>query len=106
MFEFVNFIALDIDKEKMPKFLFETSRHPFLDFNKSIIDSTKDVICAYKLNMAFYEVLGKEGFDLLEKTLQYIPKNVVTILDGKRNDIGNTARKYARSIFETLGADQ
>ena len=98
-------IGLDIDKEKMPKFLFESSKNPFLEFNKSIIESTKDLVCAYKLNMAFYEVLGKEGNDLLQKTIGYIPKDVVIILDGKRNDIGNTAKKYAQSLFETYRAD-
>ena len=98
-------IGLDVDKEKMPKFLFESSKHPYLEFNKSIIDSTKDLVCAYKLNMAFYEVLGTEGFELLKKTIKHIPKDVAVILDGKRNDIGNTARKYAQTLFETLSAD-
>ena len=98
-------IGLDVDKEKMPKFLFESSKHPYLEFNKSIIESTKDIVCAYKLNMAFYEVLGTEGFELLKKTIKHIPKDVVVILDGKRNDIGNTARKYAQTLFETLSAD-
>lgn len=98
-------IGLDVDKEKMPKFLFESSKHPYLEFNKSIIDSTKDLVCAYKLNMAFYEVLGTEGFELLKKTIKHIPKDVVVILDGKRNDIGNTARKYAQTLFEILSAD-
>ena len=98
-------VGLDIDKDKMPKFLFESSKNPFLDFNKSIIDATKDIVCAYKLNMAFYEVFGKEGFDLLKKTVEYISKDIVVILDGKRNDIGNTARKYAQTLFETLNAD-
>ena len=98
-------IGLDVDKEKMPKFLFESSKHPYLEFNKSIIDSTKDIVCAYKLNMAFYEVLGTEGFELLKKTIKHIPKDVVVILDGKRNDVGNTARKYAQTLFETLSAD-
>lgn len=98
-------VGLDIDKQKMPKFLFESSRSPFLDFNKSIINATKDVICAYKLNLAFYEVLGRKGIDLLEKTIEYIPKNIVVILDGKRNDIGNTALKYARTLFDIFNAD-
>jgi len=98
-------VGLDIDKEKMPNFLLKTSKDPFLNFNKSIIDNTKDLVCAYKINMAFYECLGKEGFSLLEKTVQYIPKEIIVILDGKRNDIGNTARKYAKSIFEIFGAD-
>jgi len=98
-------VGLDIDKEKLPNFLFEKSKNPFFDFNKSIIDVTKDLVCAYKLNMAFYEVLGREGFDLLEKTVNCIPKDIVIILDGKRNDIDNTARKYAQSLFEILNAD-
>lgn len=98
-------VGLDVDKGKMPKFLFEKNKDPYFEFNKSIIDATKDLVCAYKLNMAFYEVLGKEGFDLLEKTIDYIPNEVVVILDGKRNDIGNTARKYAKSLFEGHKAD-
>ena len=98
-------IGLDVDKEKMPKFLFKSSNQPYLEFNRAIIESTKDLVCAYKLNMAFYEVLGTEGFELLKKTIKHIPKDVVVILDGKRNDIGNTARKYAQTLFETLSAD-
>lgn len=98
-------VGLDIDQEKIPKFLFSGNKDPFFDFNKKIIDTTKDLICAYKINMAFYEVLGKKGYELLEKTINYIPKDVIVILDGKRNDIGNTASKYAQSLFEQLKAD-
>jgi orotidine-5'-phosphate decarboxylase len=98
-------VGLDIDREKMPTFLFESEDDPFLFFNKSIINQTKDLVCAYKLNMAFYETIGLKGVELLMKTVQYIPKDVVVILDGKRNDIGNTARKYAQSLFETFNAD-
>ena len=98
-------VGLDIDKEKMPKFLFKSSKDPFFDFNTSIIDATKDLVCAYKLNMAFYEVFGANGLSLLKKTVDYIPRDIIIILDGKRNDIGNTARKYAQAIFETLNGD-
>jgi len=98
-------VGLDIDKEKIPKHLFKSSKNPYLDFNKEIIDATKDIVCAYKLNMAFYEVFGKDGFELLEKTVEYIPKDAIIILDGKRNDIGNTAKKYAESLFEKFNAD-
>ena len=59
-------VGLDIDKDKL-------SNQPLLEFNKKIIDETKDLVCAYKVNMAFYETLGKEGYDLLEKTISYIP---------------------------------
>jgi len=98
-------VGLDIDKEKIPEFLFKSSKTPLLDFNKSIINATKDLVCAYKLNMAFYELFGKEGFDLIEKTIELIPKNIIVILDGKRNDIGNTAKKYAQGLFETFKTD-
>ena len=98
-------IGLDVDKEKMPKFLFKSKKDPFFVFNKSIIEATKDIVCAYKLNMAFYEVLGVKGIEILKKTIEYIPKDVVVILDGKRNDIGNTARKYAQSLFDVFHAD-
>jgi orotidine-5'-phosphate decarboxylase len=98
-------IGLDIDNQKMPTFLFESNKEPYLTFNKNIIDSTKDIVCAYKLNMAFYESLGIQGINVLQKTIDYIPKKIVIILDGKRNDIGNTASKYAKTVFETFQAD-
>lgn len=98
-------VGLDSDEKKLPSFLFQESKHPQLEFNKAIVDATKDLVCAYKLNMAFYEVGGKQGFDALEKTIQFIPRHILIILDGKRNDIGNTAQKYAQSLFETLKAD-
>lgn len=98
-------VGLDVDKNKLPNFLFETEKRPYLVFNKSLIDNTKDLVCAYKLNMAFYEVLGKNDSSLLQKTMEYIPKDVFVILDGKRNDIGNSARKYAEALFESFNAD-
>ena len=98
-------IGLDIDTEKIPSYLFKSSSDPLFTFNKEIIDATKDLVCAYKINLAFYEVLGKKGLNLLEKTISHIPKSIVVILDGKRNDIGNTAKKYAHALFETYKAD-
>jgi len=98
-------VGLDSDFDKIPKTLKESSKHPLLDFNKAIIEATKDLVCAYKLNMAFYEVLGKKGMSDLEHTVRLIPKNIFIILDGKRNDIGNTAQKYAQSLFDTYKAD-
>jgi len=98
-------VGLDIDKEKMPKHLFKNSKDPFYEFNEAIINNTKDLVCAYKLNMAFYEALGLKGYKILKKTIQKIPKEVIIIIDGKRNDIGNSAKKYAHSIFEELSGD-
>jgi orotidine-5'-phosphate decarboxylase len=98
-------IGLDIDKEKIPKFHFRENKTPYVDFNKTIIDATKDIVCAYKLNMAFYESIGINGYEILKKTIDYIPKNIIIILDGKRNDIGNSARMYAKSIYEIFEVD-
>jgi len=98
-------VGLDIDKGKIPNFLYQKKQNPYLDFNKSIIESTKDLVCAYKLNMAFYESFGKDGLNLLEQTIKFIPKETVVILDGKRNDISTSAQKYAESLFDYLKAD-
>ncbi len=98
-------VGLDIDKEKMPAFLFDHSDQPYVDFTTAIIDHTKDLACAYKLNLAFYEVLGERSHQVLTQTIREIPNECIVILDGKRNDIGNTARKYASALFDQLQAD-
>ncbi|HAR63030.1 MAG: orotidine-5'-phosphate decarboxylase [Candidatus Margulisiibacteriota bacterium] len=97
-------VGLDIDPQKIPLIL-RKEKSPILFFNKAIIDATKDLVCAYKPNMAFYESLGVEGLALLKETLSYIPQNIPVILDAKRGDIGNTAAMYAKAIFEDLKAD-
>lgn len=76
-----------------------------LDFNKAIIEATADLVCAYKPNFAFYEALGIEGLDILEKTIKFIPSHLPIIGDAKRNDIGNTAKAYARALFSAFGCD-
>ena len=75
------------------------------DYLKDIIDSTTDICVAYKLNMAFYERFGSVGYKLMEKIVDYINSRNITIADGKRGDIGNTTKKYALSIFESIGFD-
>ncbi len=97
-------VGLDTDAEKIPGFL-KAKKHPVLVFNKAVIEATKDLVCAYKLNLAFYEVLGAEGSLVLEQTIAAIPHDVFIILDGKRNDIGNTAKKYAQALFDMYKAD-
>ncbi len=91
-------IGLDPDPELMPSV-------GVIEFNKRIIDATSDLVCAYKPNLAFYEALGIEGLKALEKTVAYIPNTVPIIGDAKRGDIGNTARVYAKALFETFGFD-
>ena len=71
---------------------------PVFEFNKQIIDATKDLCVAYELNIAFYESMGVKGWESLQKTLDYIPKDIFTIADAKRGDIGNTSSMYARAF--------
>ena len=77
-----------------------------LKFNQAIVDATADLVCAYKPNMAFYEAQGIQGLKDLRDTVGYISKtapHAVIIGDGKRGDIGSTARAYATAMFETWG---
>ncbi len=92
-------VGLDPDPELMP------SKVGALEFNRAIIDATADLVCAYKLNLAFYEALDDEGLDALKRTIKYIPDDIPVIGDAKRGDIGNTARAYARAIFNNLNFD-
>ncbi|HIH96017.1 MAG TPA: orotidine-5'-phosphate decarboxylase [Thermoplasmata archaeon] len=100
-------VGLDLDFERIPLFLKES--YPKLEslykFAKSIIDATSDLVCSYKPNIAFYEALGKKGLELLNKIIDYIPDEIPVILDAKRNDIGNTARMYAKAVFDEYRAD-
>jgi orotidine-5'-phosphate decarboxylase len=97
-------VGLDTDLAKIPAHLLETE-DPIFEFNKAIIDATKDFCVAYKPNIAFYECHGPKGWESLKKTLDYIPKNIFTISDAKRGDIGNTSKYYAETFFNYLGSD-
>src|SRR5690606_38184720 len=97
-------VGLDTDINKIPKHLLE-EENPILTFNKAIIDATKDVAVAYKINTAFYEAMGIEGWRIMQETLAYIPENCFTIADAKRGDIGNTSEQYAKTFFETFPYD-
>ena len=94
-------IGLDTDIRKIPTHLLELE-DPIFEFNKQIIDATKDLCVAYKPNIAFYESMGPKGWVSLQKTLDYIPNNIFTIADAKRGDIGNTSNMYARTFFENM----
>ena len=93
-------VGLDTDLTKIPRHLL-SEPDPTFSFNKAIIDATKDVTIAYKINTAFYEAQGVKGWISLEKTLNYIPEGIFTIADAKRGDIGNTSEQYARTFFHT-----
>lgn len=97
-------VGLDTDLSKIPVHLLETE-DPVFEFNKAIIDATKDFCVAYKPNNAFYECYGVKGWESLQKTIDYIPDNCFIIADAKRGDIGNTSSYYAKTFFETMGCD-
>ena len=97
-------VGLDTDIQKIPKHLLDTE-DPIFEFNKHIIDATKDFCVAYKPNIAFYEALGAKGWLSLEKTIDYIPNDIFTISDAKRGDIGNTSSLYARAFFDNMNFD-
>jgi orotidine-5'-phosphate decarboxylase len=97
-------IGLDTDITKLPSHLLKET-DPIFEFNKQLIDATQHLCVAYKPNIAFYESLGSKGWSSLEKTLNYIPKDIFTIADAKRGDIGNTSNLYARTFFETYNFD-
>lgn len=97
-------VGLDTDSTKLPKHLQSHPRAIF-EFNKAIIDATRDHCVAYKINTAFYEALGLKGWEAMEQTVNYIPATHFKIADAKRGDIGNTSSQYAKAFFETLNFD-
>jgi orotidine-5'-phosphate decarboxylase len=100
-------VGLDPDVSKMPSQCSGLDQ-PFYEFNKAIIDATADLVCAFKLNTAFYEALGSDGINQLKLTVDYINKNypeLPFIVDAKRADIGNTNDGSVKFIFEYLKAD-
>lgn len=97
-------VGLDPVLENIPKHLLKYE-NPVLEFNKQIIDATKDLCVAYKPNTAFFESMGLKGWETLIKTWQYIPKDIFTIADAKRGDIGNTSAMYADAFFNEAKSD-
>jgi orotidine-5'-phosphate decarboxylase len=97
-------VGLDTDLTKIPAHL---QSHPdaVFEFNKQVIDATKEFCVSYKINTAFYESMGIKGWEAMEKTVRYIPSSHLKIADAKRGDIGNTSAQYARAFFETLNFD-
>lgn len=97
-------VGLDTDIDRIPQLYLDYDQ-PIYEFNKMVIDATKDYCVAYKPNIAFYESLGSKGWDELKSTLSYIPNDIFTIADAKRGDIGNTSRMYAKTFFEYMDFD-
>lgn len=97
-------LGLDLDPKKMPADSARGAREMY-DFVIQIVDASKDLVCAYKPNMAFFERRGSEGMSLLRSIVERLPEDVPVILDGKRGDIGNTATFYAEALYDQFGAD-
>ena len=97
-------VGLDSSLDKIPKHLLKYE-NPILEFNKQIIDATKDLCVAYKPNTAFYECYGKKGWETLIETWKYIPQDIFSIADAKRGDIGNTSAMYAETFFNAASSD-
>ena len=101
-------VGLDTDVTKIPECLFDQTDDPIFEFNKAIIDATADLCVAYKPNLAFYESIGLEGWEVLERTVDYIREQYpdqFIIADAKRGDIGNTSAMYARTFFGNMDFD-
>lgn len=100
-------VGLDVDIDRIPTYLLSED-DPIYEFNKAIIDATHKFCVAYKPNIAFYEANGVEGWQALEKTINYLHHEypeIYTIADAKRGDIGNTSRMYAKTFLQDLGFD-
>lgn len=100
-------VGLDVDLEKIPSFL-KAGDDPLFEFSKAIVDATAPYAVAFKPNIAFFEAYGAKGWTSLEKLIAYLNNaypEIFTIADAKRGDIGNTAARYAKAFFETLGFD-
>jgi orotidine-5'-phosphate decarboxylase len=92
-------IGLDTDITKIPEYLLD-AEDPVYEFNKQIIDATKEYCVSYKINTAFYESRGLAGWQSLIRTWNYLPKDTFSIADAKRGDIGNTSEMYAKAFFQ------
>jgi len=101
-------VGLDPVPELIPKPLadkFSSSPDLVLEFCTRVIEATKNHVCAFKPNTAFFEALGSRGWEILDQTIQQIPKEKIIIADAKRGDIGNTAAQYKKAFFDDLNAD-
>ncbi len=97
-------IGLDTDIKKIPA-CFLKFENPAFEFNKTVIDCTKDICAGYKLNIAFYEYLEEAGIKAMRESLKEIPDELLKICDAKRGDLDNTAEKYAEAYFDKYNFD-
>lgn len=97
-------VGIDVDPRRLPEGI-SRDRAGVERFIRGIIDATADLVCTYKPNLAFFEALGEDGPPIIRSTLAALPEGVLSIADGKRGDLGNTAERYATAIFDVFGFD-
>jgi orotidine-5'-phosphate decarboxylase len=98
-------VGLDPDPAKFPAPWRDDPRRLY-DFCAAIVDATKDLVIAFKPQIAYFAAQRAEA--QLERLIAHIAKvapEVPVILDAKRGDIGATAEQYAREAFERYRAD-
>ncbi len=101
-------LCVGLDPEPVrfpPKYLGEPAEESVLHFCRDIIEATAPYVCAFKPNVAFFEVMGAQGMTVFQEVLKAIPAHIPVIVDAKRCDIGNSARNYASAFFDTYGCD-
>ncbi len=94
-------VGLDTQLSYVPEVMREQKLEDSLfNFNKEIIQATKDIVACYKVQIGFYEQYGLAGMTAYAKTLAYLRQfDLFTIGDVKRGDIASTAEAYARAHF-------
>jgi len=97
-------VGLDSDINKIPN-NFVKNINGLFEFNKMIINYTKQFTAAYKINFAFYEQYGGDGYRLINETIKLIPNDIFIIADAKRGDIGNSSVAYSKSVFQQMNFD-
>jgi len=101
-------LGLDPDVAKMPKHLLDGSDTPIYDFCKSIVDEVQQLCVAVKINTAFFEAYGVDGYASLARIATYIKEHypeLFLIADAKRGDIGNTSLRYAAAFYDAMPFD-
>lgn len=101
-------LCVGLDPEPVrfpPQYLYEPAEQSVVRFCHDIIRATAPYVCAYKPNLAFFEVLGARGMDVFQEVIAAIPGDIPVIVDAKRGDIGNSAANYACAIFDAYRCD-
>ncbi len=95
---------LSVGLEPAPDYLPDRFKSDPESFLRLIIEAGSGRCCAFKLNTAFFESMGPEGWAMLHRVRDEIPEGHLVIADAKRGDIGTTAKHYAKSLYDALGA--